>query len=40
VYLSITDNNRIKEHRVEYGNSVNIDGHRRAVLDIAYRSKL
>ena len=28
VYISITDSNRIKEHRVEYGNSVILDTHR------------
>lgn len=27
-YISITDNNRIKQHHVEYGNSVNLDTHR------------
>ena len=27
-YISITDSNRIKEHHVEYGNSVILDTHR------------
>lgn len=39
VYISITDNNRIKEHRMEYGNSVNLPGHRGVVLDITYRKR-
>jgi hypothetical protein len=27
-YIDITERNRIKEHHIEYGNSVNLDTHR------------